>query len=84
MRGGGGSVAKFGAQGPQQHSLLHVVNMRLALMAVPGLAEQTNVPQSGVHALLLDPADSRFAAFHLACGWSGDLLPPPLDPASKL
>ena len=70
MRGGRGAIM-FGAQGAQSHSLLGVLSMRRTLMKVDRLVAETEIPQSAVHALELDPRDPTLAAFNLACGWSG-------------
>ena len=71
MRGGCGAPVMFGAQGAQSHSLLGVLSVRRALSKVDQLVAETEIPQSAVHALELDPRDPTLAAFNLACGWSG-------------
>jgi hypothetical protein len=73
LRGGSGAAAKqLTAVRQCSHPVLLSVSLPRLLESVPGLASQTDVPRAApVHSLLLDPADCRRAAFHLACGWSG-------------
>ncbi|KAK9814560.1 hypothetical protein WJX72_007852 [[Myrmecia] bisecta] len=73
MRGGTTSEVMFGGSGFYRHPLLQSTDLHSALLGVPGLAQQTKVPVSSVHALAGDPLDGRRLAFHLACGWSGVL-----------
>lgn len=73
LRGGSGGALRFGGI-IHHHPILTTVDLRLALLEVPNLAEQAgSVPSCTVHAMVLNPHAPHRAGFHLGCGWSGVL-----------
>jgi hypothetical protein len=73
LRGGSGGALRFGGI-IHHHPILTAVDLRLALLDVPNLAEQAgSVPSCAVHAMVLNPRAPHRAGFHLGCGWSGVL-----------
>jgi len=71
LRGGSGGALRFGGI-IHHHPILTTVDLRLALLEVPNLAEQAgSVPSCAVHAMVLNPQAPHRAGFHLGCGWSG-------------
>lgn len=73
LRGGSGGALRFGGI-IHHHPILTTVDLRLALLEVPNLAEQAgSVPSCAVHAMVLNPHAPHRAGFHLGCGWSGVL-----------
>jgi hypothetical protein len=73
LRGGSGGALRFGGI-IHHHPILTAVDLRLALLDVPNLAEQAgSVPSCAVHAMTLNPRAPHRAGFHLGCGWSGVL-----------
>lgn len=74
--GGGGKAAAihhFGGKLHHTHAVLSEIALHERLAHVPGLLLQTNIRESGVKSMQLNPHDETRLAFHLTSTWSGVL-----------